>query len=44
MLNKKTIKKNLWKYALVVPALVAFFMLFQVNVVRRKAKEKPHLE
>jgi hypothetical protein len=42
MLNKKQSKKsNLWKYALVVPALVAYFMLFQVNVVaQEKIKEE----
>jgi hypothetical protein len=41
MLNKnQSNKRNLWKYAIVVPALVAFFMLFQVNVVaQEKAKE-----
>jgi hypothetical protein len=41
MLNKnQSNKRNLYKYALVVPALVAFFMLFQVNVVaQEKAKE-----
>jgi hypothetical protein len=41
MLNKnQSNKKNLWKYAIVVPALVAFFMLFQVNVVaQEKSKE-----
>jgi hypothetical protein len=41
MLNKnQSSKRNLWKYAIVVPALVAFFMLFQVNVVaQEKAKE-----
>jgi hypothetical protein len=43
MLNKnQSSKRNLWKYALVVPALVAFFILFQVNVVaQEKAKETP---
>jgi hypothetical protein len=42
MLNKnQSSKRNLWKYALVVPALVAFFMLFQVNVVaQEKIKEE----
>ncbi len=41
MLNKnQSNKRNLWKYAIVVPALVAFFMLFQLNVVaQEKAKE-----
>jgi hypothetical protein len=40
MLNKnQSNKRNLWKYALVVPALFAFFMLFQVNVVAQE-KEK----
>jgi hypothetical protein len=42
MLNKNQSKKsNSWKYALVLPALVAFVMLFQVNVVaQEKAKEE----
>jgi hypothetical protein len=38
MLNKNQSKqKNVWKYALVVPALVAFVIFFQVEVI---AKEK----
>jgi hypothetical protein len=42
MLNKnQSNKRNSWKYALVVPALIAFFMLFQVNVVaQEKIKEE----
>ncbi|MGO4818761.1 M56 family metallopeptidase [Flavobacterium sp. W22_SRS_FP1] len=41
MLNKnQSNKRNLWKYAIVVPALVAFFMLFQVNVVAQEKAKK----
>ena len=41
MLNKNQSKKwNSWKYALVVPALIAFVLLFQIEVVaQEKAKE-----
>ncbi|MDG1871364.1 MAG: hypothetical protein P8I78_05300, partial [Flavobacterium sp.] len=39
MLNKNQSKKrNSWKYVTVLPALVAFVVLFQINVV---AQEKP---
>ena len=38
MLNKnQSNKRNSWKYALVIPTLIAFVLLFQVEVV---AKEK----
>ncbi|MFE3849218.1 M56 family metallopeptidase [Flavobacterium sp. LB3P45] len=42
MLNKNQSKKsNSWKYVTVLPALVAFVMLFQINVVaQEKAKEE----
>ena len=41
MLNKNQSKKsNSWKYALVLPALVAFVMLFQVNVVAQEKAEE----
>jgi hypothetical protein len=41
MLNKNQSKKsNSWKYALVLPALVAFVMLFQINVVAQEKAEK----
>jgi hypothetical protein len=37
MLNKNQSKKiNSWKYALVLPALVAFCVLFQVKVVAQE--------
>ena len=42
MLNKnQSNKSNSWKYVTVLPALVAFVMLFQINVVaQEKAKEE----
>ncbi|OYQ43630.1 hypothetical protein CHU92_03110 [Flavobacterium cyanobacteriorum] len=41
MLNKKQSKKrNSWKYAIVLPALAAFMLLFQVKVVAQE-KEAP---
>ena len=41
MLNKNQSKKrNSWKYYVVIPALAAFVLLFQVEVI---AKEKPQL-
>ncbi|RTZ03838.1 M56 family metallopeptidase [Flavobacterium sp. GSP6] len=41
MLNKNQSKKsNSWKYAVVIPALVAFVMLFQVNVIAQEKKIK----
>ncbi|MGO4905129.1 M56 family metallopeptidase [Flavobacterium sp. W20_MBD1_R3] len=37
MLNKNQSKKsNSWKYATVLPALIAFVMLFQVNVIAQE--------
>jgi hypothetical protein len=37
MLNKNQSKKrNFWKYSLVVPALVAFVMLFQIEVIAQE--------
>jgi hypothetical protein len=37
MLNKnQSNKRNSWKYVLILPALVAFVMLFQVNVVAQE--------
>ncbi len=40
MLNKNRSKKsNSWKYVVVLPALVAFVLLFQIEVI---AKEKQH--
>jgi hypothetical protein len=41
MLNK-TINKRIYGNTLVVPALVAFFMLFQVNVAQES--ERNHSE
>ncbi|MFA9190763.1 M56 family metallopeptidase [Flavobacterium sp. FZUC8N2.13] len=44
MLNKNQSKKtNTWKYALVLPALVAFVFLFQIEVVAQE-KETPKQE
>jgi hypothetical protein len=39
MLNKKTIKMNLWKYAC-SSALVAFYAVSR-NVVAQKSEKKP---
>ena len=37
MLNKnQSHKRNSWKYALIIPALVAFVMLFQIRVVAQE--------
>jgi hypothetical protein len=36
MLNKINQKNQFWKYALVLPALVAFVFLFQVKVVAQE--------
>lgn len=37
MLNKnQSHKRNSWKYALVIPALVAFFMLFQIKLIAQE--------
>ncbi|MBP4142138.1 M56 family metallopeptidase [Flavobacterium sp. P4023] len=44
MLNKNQSKKrNSWKYAVVIPALIAFVMLFQIKVVAQE-KNNPKLE
>jgi hypothetical protein len=41
MLNKNQSKKwNSWKYALVVPALIAFVLLFQIEVVAQEKVKK----
>jgi len=41
MLNKnQSNKRNSWKYAVVVPALVAFILFFQVKVVAQKTESK----
>ncbi len=40
MLNKNQSKKwNSWKYAVVVPALVAFVFLFQIEVIAQEKKQ-----
>ncbi|KFC59757.1 hypothetical protein FEM08_14250 [Flavobacterium gilvum] len=46
MLNKNQSKKwNLWKYALVLPVLVAFMVLFQIEVIaQEKTKPKQTIE
>ncbi|MEC5167307.1 hypothetical protein RCH18_003062 [Flavobacterium sp. PL11] len=39
MLNKNQSKKrNSWKYAVLIPALIAFVVLFQIEVVAQEAK------
>lgn len=39
MLNKNQSKqKNVWKYAIIVPALAAFILLFQVKVIAQEKK------
>jgi len=44
MLNKNQSKKwNSWKYALVIPALIAFVFLFQIEVIAQE-KETPKQE
>lgn len=44
MLNKQQSKKwNFWKYAMVLPVLVAFVFLFQIKVVAQE-KSAPHSE
>lgn len=45
MLNKNQSKKwNSWKYALVLPALVAFVFLFQMEVVAKEKNHNPKIE
>ncbi|WP_158729915.1 MULTISPECIES: M56 family metallopeptidase [unclassified Flavobacterium] len=40
MLNKNQSKKwNSWKYAVIVPALVAFVLLFQIEVIAQEKKQ-----
>jgi beta-lactamase regulating signal transducer with metallopeptidase domain len=41
MLNKnQSNKRNSWKYAVVIPALIAFVFLFQIKVVAQEKSEK----
>ena len=41
MLNKNQSKKrNSWKYVFVIPALIAFVMLFQIKVVAQHRNEQ----
>ena len=41
MLNKnRSNKKNFWKYAIIAPALVAFVLLFQIEVVAQEKKSE----
>lgn len=41
MLNKnQSHKRNSWKYTVVIPALVAFFILFQVKVIAQERENK----
>ena len=45
MLNKNQSKKwNSWKYALVLPALVAFVFLFQMEVIAKEKNQNPKIE
>jgi len=45
MLNKNQSKKwNSWKYALVLPALVAFVLLFQMEVIAKEKNLNPQTE
>ena len=45
MLNKNQSKKwNSWKYALVIPALVAFVFLFQMEVIAKEKNVNPKIE
>ncbi|WP_281324037.1 M56 family metallopeptidase [Flavobacterium sp. IMCC34518] len=45
MLNKNQSKKwNSWKYVLVVPALVAFVFLFQMEVIAKEKNQIPKAE
>ncbi|PJJ08599.1 BlaR1 peptidase M56 [Flavobacterium sp. 1] len=45
MLNKNQSKKwNSWKYALVIPALVAFVFLFQMEVIAKEKNVSPKVE
>lgn len=41
MLNKnQSHKRNSWKYSVVIPALVAFFIVFQVKVIAQERERK----
>jgi hypothetical protein len=45
MLNKnQSNKRNSWKYAVVIPALIAFVLLFQIEVIAQEKAEKPKQE
>jgi hypothetical protein len=45
MLNKNQSKKwNSWKYALILPVLVAFVFLFQMEVIAKEKNQSPKME
>jgi hypothetical protein len=45
MLNKNQSKKrNSWKYALVIPVLIAFVFLFQMEIIAKEKNHKPASE
>jgi hypothetical protein len=45
MLNKNQSKQyKIWKYAVIVPALIAFVVFFQVNVIAQEKKRKNTIE
>lgn len=45
MLNKaQTNRKNVWKYGLILPVLVGFILLFQIETVAQERKSKRKLE
>jgi hypothetical protein len=45
MLNKNQSKKwNSWKYVLVLPVLVAFVLLFQMEVIAKEKNQSPKIE
>ena len=45
MLNKNQSKKwNSWKYALVLPALIAFVLLFQMEVIAKEKNQNQRIE
>jgi hypothetical protein len=45
MLNKNQSKQyKIWKYAVIVPALIAFVVFFQVNVIAQEKKRKNAIE
>lgn len=44
MLNKKqTSKKNVWKYGLILPVLVGFMLLFQIETIAKEKNPKSYL-